>query len=154
MLKFATSYRFRVRAVDAGGNWSPWVSSEVYPWLTPVDDRKASITHSGSWKGIIRAGAYGSTLLGSSKDGATLSFAFTGHAIALVGPRSLAHGKAKIYVDGVYMTTINMHTRTSTSRFVAFTRAFAAGGTHRIKVIVVGTNPARPFRLDAFVVSK
>ena len=24
-LKFATSYRFRVRAVDAGGNWSPWV---------------------------------------------------------------------------------------------------------------------------------
>ena len=152
-LRFATTYRFRVRAVDAGGNWSPWVLGGN-PWLTPVDDRKASIARSGSWTGITRTSAYASTLLGSTQNGASLSFTFTGHAIALVGPRSLAHGRARIYVDGAYVTTLNMHTRTSTSRLVAFTRAFPGGGQHRIKVVVIGTRPVLVFRLDAFVVSK
>jgi hypothetical protein len=153
-LSFSTSYRFRVRAVDAAGNWSPWVLGTVLHWLTPVDDRSSSIARTGPWSGISRAGAYRSTLLGSTQGGARLSFTFTGHAVALVAPRSLAHGRAKIYIDGVYITTINMHTKTSTSRYVAFTRAFPGGGRHRIQVVVVGTVPARPFRLDAFVVSK
>jgi hypothetical protein len=153
-LKFATSYRFRVRAVDAAGNWSPWVQGGVNPWLTPVDDRSASIARGGSWSGISRTAAYRSTLLGSTQKGASLSFTFTGHAIAVVGPRSLAHGRAKVYVDGIYITTINMRTTASTSRVVAFTHAFPGGGTHRIKLVVVGLDPARLFRLDAFVVSK
>ena len=109
-LGFATSYRFRVRAVDAAGNWSPWVMGAVDPWLTPVDDRSAQIARGGPWSGISRASAYRSTLLGSTKLGASLSFTFTGHAIALVGPRSLSHGRAQVYVDGVYIQTINMRT--------------------------------------------
>jgi hypothetical protein len=153
-LGFASSYRFRVRAVDAAGNWSPWTDGAVAPWLTPVDDRSASIARGGSWSGTTRAGAYASTLLGSTQKGASLSFTFTGHAIALVGPRSLAHGRAQIYVDGVYIKTIDMRTKSSTSRVVAFTRAFPDGGKHRIRVVVVGKDPARLFRLDAFVVSK
>jgi hypothetical protein len=153
-LGFATSYRFRVRAVDAAGNWSPWVMGEVNPWLTPVDDRSRSIARSGSWSGISRASAYRSTLLGSAQKGAALSFTFTGHAIALVGPRSLSYGRAQVYVDGAYIQTINMRTSSSTSRVVAFTRAFAGGGTHRIRIVVLGRDPARLFRLDAFVVSK
>jgi hypothetical protein len=153
-LRFATSYRFRVRAVDAAGNWSPWVTGEVAPWLTPVDDRSASIARSGAWNGITRTSAYGSTLLGSTQKGASLSFTFTGHAIALVGPRSLAHGRAQVYVDGVYIKTINMRTKSSTSRIVAFARAFAGGGKHSIRLVVIGKAPARLFRLDAFVVSK
>ena len=63
-------------------------------------------------------------------------------------------GRAKVYVDGVYIQTINMRTKSSTSRLVAFTRAFPGGGVHRIKVVVVGLDPARLFRLDAFVVSQ
>lgn len=153
-LKFATSYRFRVRAVDAGGNWSPWVLGAVNPWLTAVDDRSTSIARGGSWTGITRSGAYGSTLLGSTQKGASLSFTFTGHAIAVVGPRSLAHGRAQVYVDGVYITTVNMRTKSSTSRVVAFTRAFRGGGKHRIRLVVLGKDPAKLFRLDAFVVSK
>jgi hypothetical protein len=153
-LKYATSYRFRVRAVDAAGNWSPWVGGAVNPWLTPVDDRSASIARGRSWSGTSRTAAYRSTLLGSTQKGASLSFAFTGHAIAVVGPRSLSHGRAQVYVDGVYIQTINMRTTASTSRVVAFTRAFPGGGKHKIRLVVVGKDPARLFRLDAFVVSK
>jgi subtilisin len=153
-LNYATSYRFRVRAVDAAGNWSPWVGGAVNPWLTAVDDRSSSIARGGSWSGTSRTSAYRSTLLGSTQKGASLSFAFTGHAIAVVGPRSLSHGRAKVYVDGVYITTINMRTTASTSRVVAFTQAFPSGGTHRIKLVALGLDPARLFRLDAFVVSK
>jgi transposase-like protein len=69
-------------------------------------------------------------------------------------PHKRVTHSAKVYVDGVYIQTINMRTKSSTARVVAFTRAFPGGGVHRIKVVVVGLDPARLFRLDAFVVSK
>jgi hypothetical protein len=153
-LKLSTSYRFRIRAVDAGGNWSPWVTGDATAWLTPIDDRSKSISRVGSWHGTDRASAYRSTLIGSRQKGASLSLSFTGHAVAVVAPRSLAHGKAQVYVDGRYIKTIDLRTKSSTSRVVVFTRSFPNGGRHRIRLVALGKSPAPLFRLDAFVVSK
>jgi hypothetical protein len=83
-----------------------------------------------------------------------MSFAFTGHALAVVSPRSIVHGKAQVYIDGKYISTINLRTASSTSRLVVFTRTFPNGGNHRIRLVVLGKAPAPLFRVDAFVVSK
>ena len=154
VLKFATSYRFQVRAVDAAGNWSPWVLGADSAWLTAVDDRSTAVGHSAAWLRATRTTAWRTTVTGTTRARAGIWTTFTGHAVAVVGPRSLSHGSAKVYVDGVYVKTISMRTRSSTSRVVVFTRYFAAGGRHRIELVAVGTGPHPLFRLDAFVISK
>jgi hypothetical protein len=69
---------------------------------------------------------------------------FTGREIAVIAPKGPKRGKAKIYVDGVYIKTISLRA-TSSPAGVVFTRAFGSG-THTIKC-VVGTDVL--VRLDA-----
>jgi hypothetical protein len=151
-LRFDVTYRFRVRAVDAAGNWSPWVLNVDPARIHPVDDRSASVVRSAGWSRRTSDSAWRKTVTGSGTAGATISLRFTGHGIALVGPKNPHRGSVRIYIDGRYMTTISMRSASWTSRQVAFHYYFAAGGTHTITARVVGTG--RIFRLDAFVVAR
>ena len=154
VVKFDASYRFRVRAMDTGGNWSPWVQSVNPTRIHPVDDRSAAVIRHGSWIRRASSTAWRTTLTESSAAGASLSATFTGHGVAVVGPKTPHRGNLKIYVDGAYITTIGMRTATPTSRLVAFTRYFATGGTHTITVRVVRAGAYPVVQLDAFVISR
>jgi subtilisin family serine protease len=153
-LKFDTTYRFRVRARDTGDNWSLWVESAATARIHPVDDRSSSVIRRGTWLRQSSSAAWHRTLTTSRKPGASLRMTFTGHSVAVVGPRSLHQGRVRVYIDGVYTRTINMRTRSSTSRVVVFARYFPAGGRHTIALVAVGTGRNPTFRLDAFVVSR
>ena len=39
----ATSYRFRVRAQDSAGHWSPWVEAASPTRIYGVDDRSTAV---------------------------------------------------------------------------------------------------------------
>ena len=99
-LDLDTVYKFRVRAVDAAGNWSPWVEAVGTSRIHAFDDRSSSVTKSPSWRPSSSAGAYLSTLSGSRSAGARINLNFTGHAVALVTPRTPHLGKVKVYIDG------------------------------------------------------
>jgi hypothetical protein len=152
-LRYDTAYRFRVRTVDAAGNWSPWVAGGTTK-LHPVDDRSTSVALSGGWARRSASTAWNGTVTGSGKAGATASLVFTGHSIAFVGPRGPLRGKARIYIDGAYATTITMRSGALSSRVIAFSRSFPTGGTHRITVRVEGGSRHPGVRLDAFLVGR
>jgi subtilisin family serine protease len=149
-----TVYQFRVRALDAAGHWSPWATAVGTSRVHPYDDRSSSVVRSSSWRSTSNASAYRSTLSGSSGTGATIRLTFTGHAVAVVTPRSPHLGKAQVYIDGVYSRTVNLKSTTATSRQLISAWYFPAGGTHTIKLRVVGTGTYPLVRLDAFVVSR
>jgi subtilisin family serine protease len=149
-----TSYRFRVRAVDTAGHWSPWVQSALSTRITIVDDRSAGVIRHGSWGRVTIPTAWSSTVTGARRAGATLSMTFTGHDIAVVGPKNPRLGWAKIYLDGRYITTISMWRATGASRQVAFTHHFASGGQHTIWFRVYGTSGRPLVQLDAFVIGR
>ena len=151
-VRFDSPYRFRVRAVDAAGNWSPWVASLSLTRIHPVDDRSVAVIRHGLWSRRVIASAWRTTVTGSSQAGARVSMTFTGHGIAVVGPKNPYRGRAQIYIDGVYIRTISMRTVASTSRQVAFTYDFPGGGSHTISVRVAGTGRYRLFWLDAFII--
>ena len=146
--------RFRVRAQDSAGHWSAWVMAVQPNRIRLYDDRSAAVKYTGTWTRKAYTYAANKTLTASSVPGSRVTMTFSGRGIAVVGPRSLSHGRAQVFVDGVYITTINMRTLSSPSRMVAFTRSFANGGQHRIRLVVVGKDPVPLFRLDAFVISK
>jgi len=149
-----TSWRFRLRAVDAAGHWSPWALGPVAFAPHAVDDRSSAIGRSSGWAPAYALAAYRRTESGAAGAGASLTMAFTGHGIAVIAPRSPHRGSAKVYIDGVYIRTIFLWSRTTTGRQTVFTSWFAGGGSHRITLRVVGGGPHPLFRLDAFVVSK
>ena len=153
-LKFDTPYRFRVRAVDAAGNWSPWAERASTTRIHPVDDRNGAVYRSSSWVRRTSSSAWRTTLIDSRSAGARVSLTFTGREIAVIAPKGPRRGKARIYVDGVYIKTIGLRATSYAGRQVVFTRAFPTSGRHTITVRVVGTGTYRLVRLDAFVVSR
>ncbi|MEP6639480.1 MAG: S8 family serine peptidase [Chloroflexota bacterium] len=144
--------RFRVRAQDTAGNWSPWVVSAAPTKIHAYDDRSSSIHASGTWSRRGSSAAYKYTLTGSTRAGSSLSLTFTGHQVAIVVPRSVHRGQAKLYIDNVYVKTINTRTRSSSARVVAYTRDFPGGGAHKATLVATGTTSDPLFQLDAFVV--
>jgi subtilisin len=149
---FDANYRFRVRAVDTAGNWSPWAQAAAETRIHPVDDRSSSLVRRGTWVRTWSSSAWRTTLSGSRRTAASISLGFTGRAVAIVGPRSPLRGKAKVYIDGHYIQTIDLSAKTTISRQLAFSRAFATAGTHTIMLVVVGTGTHPLVSLDAFVV--
>ncbi|HEV8402192.1 MAG TPA: S8 family serine peptidase [Candidatus Limnocylindrales bacterium] len=153
-LAFDATYLFRVRAMDAAGNWSPWVDAVSTSRVHPYDDRSSSLYRVGTWSPASSSSAYRSTLSGATKGGTKIGIVFTGHSVAVVNPMSAHMGKAKVWVDGIYKTTLNLKTSTSKSRRVLYAQYFPTGGTHRISISVVGGGTYPLVRLDAFVVSR
>ena len=153
-LAYDLTYRFRVRAIDAAGNWSPWVEAVSTSRVHPFDDRSSRLYHTGTWSPASSASAYVTTLSGAKAGGAKIGLVFTGHSVSIVNPMSAHLGKAKVWVDGVYAVTLNLKKTTAASRRVLYARYFPAGGTHRISISVVGGLTYPLVRLDAFVVSR
>ncbi len=126
-LTYDAIYRFRVRAVDTAGNWSPWAVAGTSRFH-PYDDRSSRVERVGTWRNATGASAFRQTLSGASRTSSKMRMTFTGHSIAIVASRGPHRGKARIYVDGVYIKTITTRSATSASRRVVFTYTFAAGG--------------------------
>ena len=149
--------RFRLRAVDAAGHWSPWVAGDRLAFAL-ARRRRPELRHRsvGGLGAGVRAGRVpDDARRARSSAGASLTMSFTGHGIAVVAPRSPHRGSAQVYIDGVYIRTIFMWSRDddrSTGRLHAAGSPAAAATASPLRVVGSGTHPL--FRLDAFVVSK
>ena len=151
-LAFGHSYRFRVRAVDAAGNWSPWVEGAPTRLRLTQESVRAA-TYGSGWYRAYSSSASGGSTRYATGSGRTMRFSFTGSAVALVAPRSSGRGSARIYVDGTYAGTVSLYRSSAQNRVVAFEYRFASPGTHRIEVRVLGTAGHPRFDVDAFVVT-
>lgn len=145
------SYRFRVRARDRAGNVGAWVAGATVRAYLPQE------TSSGlSWKGTWRTGesAHYSGLADrfATAAGASVTYAFTGRAVAWVTTLAPDRGVAKVYLDGVLVKTIDCGTATAQARFVAFAKTWSASGWHTLRIVVVGTAGRPRVDLDALEV--
>jgi hypothetical protein len=163
---FADNY-----ASDCGGPW-PWEwtvtaysksgasitraehdSIEVVRWnntSTGFVGERGKWTFSAGWKKTKNAGADGGSLNGTTVRGASGTFVAhvysTGEHRDLemaTGPR---HGRAAIYVDGKYRTTIDSNAKVNGSQVYLWDSGALAKGTHTIKVVNLATS-GRP-RID------
>lgn len=150
-LRFGTSYRFRVRAQDSDGSWSPWVAG---PAVIPgaVSDRSSLITYRGTWRPYAHSLSTNGSITTSRQAGATARLRFTGRGIAIIALTNSTRGRATVYIDGVYRATIDMRSSTSVARKIVYTRNWSTSGTHTIELRVAGTSGRPSVSLDGFVV--
>ncbi len=145
------AYALRVRAVDAAGNWSAW--AEAAPFTAAVvQDSSSSLIRRGTWTRYVSSRMSGGTSRYTKARGASIARRFTGRGVSLVLPESPRRGRAKVYVDGVLVKTIDTYRRTFAARRVMFTRTWASSGTHTIRLVVLGTSGRPRVDFDALVI--
>jgi hypothetical protein len=145
------TYRFEVRAHDVVGNVGGWLAG---PTLKPtlVQQTSSAIGYHGTWTSSSYASYSGGSVKYATVAGAYASYTFTGRAVAFVTTRAASRGAAKVYLDGVLITTVDCYAASSTFRYVAFAYAWPSVGTHRITIKLVGTVSRPRVDLDAIEV--
>jgi hypothetical protein len=151
VLELKASYVLRLRAMDGGGNWSPWVESPAPARVLAVDDRRSAITYRGAWRRTTDRNAISRTLTASSQAGAGAQLTFTGRGVAIVAPRARARGIAEVYIDGVLAKRVGLWSSSPAQRQVVFTRSFPEVGIHTVEWRVVGTGRNPLVELDSFL---
>jgi subtilisin family serine protease len=148
-LPFNTATQFGIAGRDGVGNVGP---QAVSPTVTAVllQDGTSLAKYSGTWSVVSSSSASNGKLHSSTRAGASVEFKTNARAIAVVGRKGPSNGKAKVYVDGAYVQTIDFYRSSTQSKIVVFTRSWSTNGVHRVKLVVVGTSGHPRVEVDAF----
>jgi hypothetical protein len=145
------TYRYEVRAHDNAGNTGGWRAGATTS--TVVRQDTSGYVHYGSgWHAASSTSFSGGSVRYATTAGASLSYTFIGHAIAFVTTKAANRGQVKVYLDGHYVTTLDLRAASTAYRQVVWSRTYGASGTHTIKLVVVGTSGRPRVDLDAFLV--
>ncbi|HET7704217.1 MAG TPA: hypothetical protein VFK35_12525 [Candidatus Limnocylindrales bacterium] len=150
-LRINHSYQYRISAVDAVGN----VGAPVYgPKYWPRLYQSTSYTTvTGTWGTTSSTSYSGGSTRYSSTAGSTATFTATlARSIAIVTTKAASRGSFKVYVDNVYKGTISTYSATTRFRQLVYQFNWSTAGTHKIKIVVVGTSGRPRVDMDAFVV--
>jgi hypothetical protein len=145
-----TAWSLRVRARDGAGNWGDWSNALT---VTPVRYQETStkVTYRGTWWSHRTSSASGGRERYTTLKGASVSFRFTGRAVGIVAPKSASRGSAKLYVDGRYVSTVNLHRSSFTPRNVVAARSWLRSGPTR-QARWPSVPPGTHASIDAFLV--
>jgi hypothetical protein len=149
-LQPGNNYQFGVAAVDAAGNVSQ-VSAGAAFTVGDYDDNSTYVGYYGTWERIAWSPADGGTLTTSSTPGSYATFSFVGSNVAWVAAEGANRGQARIYLDGAYVTTVDLYASAPVARYVAVHGNWSANESHTLAVEVVGTAGRPAIDIDSFV---
>ena len=140
--------RYRVRTIDRAGNVGAWATgSSLAPLL--LQQTSSSIRKTGTWSTSTSTSYSGGSTGYAKTAGASASYTFTGRSVAYVASRSTTRGKVKVYVNGAYLTTVDLYGSTR-HRVVIWQATWSTAATRTIKLVAVGTAGRPRIDLDAF----
>ncbi len=129
-------YRLSVRARDAAGNVSAWVSSlEV---AVAFDD--TALTHVGRWGVYTNPVTYLGHLSNSTTAGSVVYRRVTGRSAALLAAMTPSSGRIAVYVDGRYLRTVDLYSSRTAWRHVVGLVSWPTVQTHTVLVRVLGAH--------------
>ena len=144
-----TTYRFRVRGIDARGNTSAFAYGPTFH-LYLVQQSSTAVHYYGTWYAASTSYASGGSYSYTSVAGRYVSYTFTGRSIGVIGAMGTAYGSFKVYVDGSYVTTVSEYATSTRWRRILYAKTWSSSGTHTIKLVCVGTTGHPRIGIDAF----
>jgi hypothetical protein len=107
-----------------------------------------------SWDRDTAAGASGGSFAEARQRGASLTFAFTGTDVQILGRRAPSGGTADVFLDGRKQATVDFYATGLRNSQIVFSRNGLAPGKHTVEVRVNGRKPAgskgKWVRVEAF----
>lgn len=146
---YATNYVNKVMAEYSGGSTS--TSTLV---IARAQETNSTIDYDGTWKAAGHSAYAGDAARYATAAGATSEFSFTGRRIVWYGPEGPTRGQAKVFIDGVYIRTVDTHRSSFLARSALFSHRWATAGEHTISIVVVGTKGRPMVALDEFQITR
>jgi hypothetical protein len=143
-------YQIRVRATDVRGHRSAWKVTAVR--AGSFQESSSAVTYMGTWTRSRSSSYWGGATSHATKSGATATVKATARAIAWVAPVGPTRGSARVYVDGVYVTTVSLRAPAFGAPRVVFQRSWTTAGAHRILIRVNGTAGHPRVDVDGFLI--
>jgi hypothetical protein len=144
------TYTYRVRAVDNAGRVGAWQAAGPRRSLN-VSDGAAALTWTGAWSSVKLTTYLGGRAHSTSAAGATATLHFTGTNVAWAGPVGPTRGKAQVWLDGRFMTTVDLRAATFSPRRIVFA-ASVRDGPHTLTIKALGTAGRPTVNIDAIYV--
>ncbi len=143
--------RYRVRAIDVAGNVGAWANGTI---LSPrlVQQTSSSVRYSGTWSRSSSSSYSGGSIKYAKAAGRSATYTFTGRSIGLITTKAPSRGKVKVYVNGKYITTVDLYRSSTQYRVLAWQKTWSTSGTRTVKLVVAGTSGRPRVDLDAFVI--
>jgi hypothetical protein len=142
--------RFRVRAVDRGGNVGSWAESQpIEPLL--FQQSSNALRYEGRWKRAESSRFSGGSARFSSAPGASVRITQSARAIALVTTTAPNRGRMAVHVDGRRVATLDLRSAVRHDRVLVWQRTWTTAKARTVRFAILGT-PGRPrIDLDAIV---
>lgn len=147
------AHRFRIRARDAVGIWSPWVEGPLLR-LGTVQDSSSVMKYSAGWLPAASPYASGGSTRYTTRRNASVRLTMMAQTLAIVAPVGPTHGTANIYVNGVYEGTIGFYSKVAASRRVVWTKTFEADGLKTLEIRSNGTAGRPRIDIDAVLIGR
>ncbi len=141
------TYRFRVRATDKQGNVSSYVTGPAFQALV-FQNSSSVVSYAGSWSTASTPNALGGSHRFASSLSARASITRAFRDVGIVATKSGSSGSAQVWIDGVLVSTINLHASTTVYRQLVFQRHFSTLTTHKVEIRPIGGGRVY---LDAFL---
>lgn len=148
---YATSYVNKVMAEYADGSTSTTTSTYV---IARAQEHNSTIDYAGTWKGAEHGAYAGDKARYATAADAAIEFTFTGRKIVWFGPEGPTRGKAKVFIDGAYVKTVDTGNGSFIARSALFTHRWSSPGEHTIRIVVVGTSGRPMVALDEFQITR
>lgn len=119
-----------------------------------LDERSSAIVYRGTWR-IARHSGYGGDIVRYAQSkGASATVRFTARRITWHGPTGPTRGKAKVYVDGRYVRTIDLRRAVFDPRATLFRTGWSQVGKHSLTIVVVGSRGHPYVAIDDFTIRR
>jgi len=128
-------YAIQVRAVDSAGHVGAW-SPEI-PFV-PNTAQESSASFSTGWDHRVQPGFWGGAAERAHRSGPVAIFTFRGYRLDWIGSVAPTYGSADVYMDGVYVTTIDCHATAPAHRRILFQDDQIGYGAHTVEIFARG----------------
>lgn len=148
-------YRFRVRATDILNALGQFATSSAGT-LNLRQEWSSGIRYSGGWPTVTSSGLSGGSARFATAAGSSASISFDGTSVAWVTGKGPQRGRARVYLDGISIATIDLYAPTNRSRQIVFARNGLTSGSHTLRIVALGNGASSGTRvdLDAIIVLK
>lgn len=102
---------------------------------TVFDDRDGNFSYSSGWQDLVMKAAYGGSLKLTSVNGAFVTFPFSGQSFSILYRGGKAYRDVDVYVDDVYVGTINQRSSNSTFQLRWDYAGQLSLGSHVLKLV-------------------
>lgn len=144
------AYRIRVRATDHSDNIGDWTLGQTFT-IGRFQESSSAIHWHGTWWSAANASYWGGHDRYARQAGATASLTFTGRSFAWVGSVGPSRGRARIYIDGKLVASLDLHAATAQARRLLFTTAWSTSVRRTVTIRISGTAGHPRGDVDALV---